>query len=301
MNNQTKIYMCAGIVVLLIAGMSLLKQLYGGEEGKSSNNLYPVSSFAHAHGLSVDIEDPNKVYIATHHGLFVLINDSQLYQIGKNKDDYMGFSVHPADPDVFFTSGHPARGGNLGFQKSEDKGATWEKLSDGVGGPVDFHSMAVHPANPSIILGWYERKLHISRDQGKNWEALDVALPDVIGFSGDPNNENVIYAVTLRGISVSADMGKTWNSLQALDGQLVTSLTMHPSDSQKMIIASQKMGISASQDSGITWQKLSGDMDGKIIYYLAISVSNPQILYSLTSENEIYKSRDGGKTWYKIY
>ncbi|MBI2030127.1 exo-alpha-sialidase, partial [Candidatus Kaiserbacteria bacterium] len=54
----------------------------------------------------------------------MLENEKDLYRVGKSRDDYMGFSPHPTEADVFFTSGHPSRGGNLGFQKSDDGGAT---------------------------------------------------------------------------------------------------------------------------------------------------------------------------------
>src|SRR3989338_507722 len=134
-----KITIILGIIFLIIIANACT------QNNQDSNKLYPVKGFAHGHGLAADVSDPNKLYIATHHGLFVLVNEKELYQIGKSQDDFMGFSVHPIQSNTVYTSGHPTTGGNLGFQKSEDGGFTWRKISDGFDGAVDFHAMSVSP------------------------------------------------------------------------------------------------------------------------------------------------------------
>jgi hypothetical protein len=63
----------------------------------------------------------------------------------------MGFSLHPSNPDVIYTSGHPKSGGNLGVMKSVDGGMIFERIFLGLSGEsVDFHSMIISPANPHI-------------------------------------------------------------------------------------------------------------------------------------------------------
>ena len=44
-----------------------------------------------AHGLAVDRKDSSKLYIATHSGLYMLHNDTNLKKVGTSEDDYMGF------------------------------------------------------------------------------------------------------------------------------------------------------------------------------------------------------------------
>src|SRR3989344_5855590 len=121
----------------------------------STSTLTPMDTVSHAHSLAVDSCDSSKLYIATHYGLFVLMNDEDLYRVGDATDDYMGFSTHPTEAKLFYSSGHPNGGGNIGVQKSEDGGVTWTKISDGVEGPVDFHAMTISPVDPNIPYGWY--------------------------------------------------------------------------------------------------------------------------------------------------
>ncbi len=165
------------LVVLLFIGIGFI--LFNTSLKKSNTqenanqNLIPADAITHGHGLSVDVNDPNKLYIATHHGLMVLINDKELYSLSNKKDDYMGFSPHPNDSKILYSSGHPESGGNLGFQKSQDGGFTWEKVSDGLEGPVDFHAMTVSPVNPNLIFGWYHGNLQRSINQGKTWKSFN--------------------------------------------------------------------------------------------------------------------------------
>jgi len=232
MNKKIGIYLVLGIAVVA-AGIFLLQPRDAEEDVR-------FDEIEHGHGLAVAIDDPERVYIATHEGLFAVVGGT-LERIGKSEDDFMGFSVHPTDPNVFFTSGHPHDGGNLGFQKSEDKGITWKKISDGIDGPIDFHSMAVNAIDPTRVYGWYGNQFHRSADGGITWEAFDIATPTPIGFTTDPKNSQVIYAVTIRGVSVSKDEGKTWASLSsALSDQLVTAIVLHPEDDALIVFSRKK-------------------------------------------------------------
>ena len=293
------------IGILPIAAIIIGLLVLGGQDGEdkeasSKNNLIPVNSITHGHGLTVDVADSNKLYIATHHGLLVLANEKDLYRIGKNQDDFMGFSPHPTDPKVFYTSGHPATGGNLGFQKSEDGGLTWKKVSNGVNGPVDFHAMAVSPVNPNLIYGWYRGKLQRSNDGGNNWDAVDINF--VIGsLVGDSKDENIVYATTPQGIMVSRNKGQEWQDLSdELKGIVVTSLAIHPQDPQKMVSFSEKLKLAKSTNQGTNWQKINETINGEEILFIAFSKVNPSVVYALTHTNSLYKSTNEGDSWTKI-
>src|SRR3546814_2377830 len=66
------------------------------------------------HGIAVDPCNPDRLYLATHHGFFAVGPDGVAQQVSETEDDFMGFTPHPSDPNVLYASGHPAGGGNLG-------------------------------------------------------------------------------------------------------------------------------------------------------------------------------------------
>ena len=97
MNKTSKNYIWI-IVAVVVVGAGIILLSHGGDNTTDNNpasNLYPEQSISHGHGLAVDVNDPSKVYIATHYGLLLLQNEKDLYRVGKSKDDYMGFSPHP--------------------------------------------------------------------------------------------------------------------------------------------------------------------------------------------------------------
>lgn len=300
-----------GLVLVVIVGFFILTQqgsnnLTNKEIKETSKELTPVNAITHGHGLAVDVADPNNVYIATHHGLLVLKNDKDLYQVGNKKDDYMGFSPHPTDPKIFFSSGHPSTGGNIGFQKSIDGGFTWEKVSNGVNGPVDFHAMTVSPANPNLIYGWFQGAIQRSEDGGKNWEIVSSTNVPIVNLAADSKDESIVYAASPQGLMVSKNKGKDWSFL--LDG-FVSTIAINPQDSQKLLVFSEKQQLAKSNDGGKTWEKVIVDSKGETPLFISFNRQNPEIIYLLTEKNSLYKgtlspygdkSSNGGNSWSKI-
>lgn len=305
MNKKSKNYIWIAVAIVVIGGgIFLLSQRGDNAPGNSpSSNLYPEQAISHGHGLAVDAKDSNKLYIATHYGLLMLMNEKDLFRVGKSRDDYMGFSPHPTDASMFFSSGHPSYGGNIGFQKSEDGGFTWKKVSNGANGPVDFHAMAISPVNPNLIYGWYQGNVQRSTDQGKNWEIINRDLLPVY-LAADSQDENVVYAATPRGqgVMVSRDKGASWNSLSPeLEGGAVSVIAIHPKDANVLLTFSEKLGgLGKSADQGKTWQRVNEAFSGETILHIAFDRNSPGVVYALTHENKLYKSVDTGDIWNKI-
>ncbi len=63
----------------------------------------------HIHGLAVDRQDPSKLLVATHHGLFRAGPDGKAERISEVQD-LVGFNPHPSDPNTLYASGHPGAG-----------------------------------------------------------------------------------------------------------------------------------------------------------------------------------------------
>jgi len=258
----------------------------------------------HVHGMAVDRGDSNRLYLATHNGLYVLEDDIDVQRIGRSRDDFMGFSPHPSDPNVLFSSGHPKGGGNIGFQKSTDRGETWEKISNGnPTGPADFHAMLVHPANPNHIYGWYKLRVHLSQDGGQTWEILSTQPPEVLSFAGDPRNDNIVYIGTIGNLLMSTDKGESWTSMtDAFGSDVVFDVEVDPSTGS-LYLATRDSGIQRvirSPEGGTvveTVEKLPG---GDIPQHLTLDPENTQTMYAFGKSHTLYKSANSGVTWQKV-
>jgi len=291
------------LVAVVGLGMFIWSRSSDTSESMIQNQLVPESVISHGYGLAVDPNDSRKVYIATHHGLLVLQNDKDLFRVGASTDDYMGFSVHPTESNVFFSTGHPSLGGNIGFMKSVDGGFTWKKISNGVDGPVDFHSMALSRVNPNLMYGSFQGNIQRSTDQGKTWEIVSRNHNPVY-LVADSQDENRVYAVDAQGqgILVSVDKGEVWESLSnELEGGLVSTMALHPTDANIIFAYSEKIGgLGKSTDAGMTWSNTKELFNGEMVLHLAFDRNSPATLYALTVENKLFKSTDTGDNWIQV-
>jgi hypothetical protein len=59
---------------------------------------------------------------------------------------------------------------------SNDGGTTWREAGAGLGRGV---ALAISPSHPDVVLYATAERLHLSRDGGRFWAALEVELPEI--------------------------------------------------------------------------------------------------------------------------
>jgi len=289
-------------------------QIYQAQPVYSSNHaiLTPVESISyqfhnHIHGLGYDSQN-QRLLIATHYGIFVW-KDGQLFQLGETRDDFMGFSLHPTNSKIIYTSGHPKSGGNMGVMKSEDGGASFKPIFRGLGAEtVDFHSMTITPANPKILYGWFQEKLYRSKDGGKSWQFASARGIPQQGFcfgapclSADSQKKGTVYAGTPRGLFVAYDFGENWTPVN-LELGAVAGVGVHPSNALRLFAFTQNLGMASSQDRGKNWQPRSSGIQlsrEDFIFAFAFDRKNSEQIFAATPE-KVFQSTDGGKNWERI-
>ena len=248
----------------------------------------------HIHGLAIDRSDSTRLLIATHHGLYAARSDGRVQQVSERRDDFMGFSEHPADPTVFIASGHPASGGNLGVILSENGGRKWIQLSQGANGPVDFHQLTISAADPSVIYGVF-RGVQRSDDRGKTWRIVGPAPHGVISLAASTQNADTLYAGTERGLLVSANGGISW-SLGYPVAAPVTSLKVTPDGVLYAYIVGRGL-FYVSEAKFSDWRKAGPELDDDAILHLAIDFAKPARLFAATARGRLLTSDDSGAIW----
>ena len=255
--------------------------------------LAELAGATHFHGIAVDAKNPARLYLATHHGIFVVTTDGTATRISNNDNDYMGFTPHPSDPSVFYASGHPASGGNTGFVESRDGARSWRQLSPGVGGPVDFHQMDVSRANPQTIFGVFHG-LQISEDGGHTWSTSAQTPPGLIDLATSASDVNTLYVATKQGLLVSRDKGQSWEPAHR---QRSPATMVQAAGDGRVYAFVWELGLLRSPDDRLGWQVLSNAFGDRYLLHLAVDPSNGENLYAITNKTEILTSRDGGITW----
>lgn len=297
------------VLFLVIGGLWLWnrhgKLTAGTEPLVAAKSIYDGFPDNHIHGLGYD-DSSGIVYIATHYGLFVLKDDKFLYKLGPSRDDFMGFSLHPANPKIIFASGHPRTGGNTGVIKSEDGGISWKRIFSGLRGEsVDFHSMAISSADPNVLLGYFDGGLYVTEDGGASWRFASGNLPPgpcwrAPCFAFDTKERNKVYAGTLQGLFVTNDLGERW---QVKAPGAFAGVAVAPANNNH-IYAFGEQGIVKSTNGGINFSpvgrgvRLAGN---EFVFSFSLSQKDRGLLYAVTTGGKVLKSEDGGESWKVVY
>ncbi|MBI2719498.1 MAG: exo-alpha-sialidase [Rhizobiales bacterium] len=266
---------------------------FGSIAGASAETLKNLASQTHYHGIAFVKSGSAELLLATHQGLFAVSRSGEATRVSP-VHDFMGFSPDPANPLVYFASGHPAEGGNSGFLRSADGGATWSQLSTGLNGPVDFHQMTVSPADATTIYGAYG-SIQVSHDGGQSWAEEGPAPVGLIAIAASPVDRNRLYAATKSGLMLSSDGGNGWTTF-AFDGETVATVAAGGDGTLMAFVLGR--GLMRGKDGAAgDWSPLSNDFGDSIPLHIALDPANRQHMALTTQKNEVLESSDGGATW----
>jgi photosystem II stability/assembly factor-like uncharacterized protein len=285
--------MTVNVLKKAVAVLALAMAILGFSLRPDAAEIVAVSELArhtHIHGLAVDRQDPSKLLIATHHGLFRAGPDGKAERISEVQD-FMGFRPHPTD-GTLYASGHPQQGGNLGFIASTDQGRTWTQLSPGAKGPVDFHQMTVSPADPATVYGAYGG-LQVSRDGGRTWKPLGPTPDKLIALAASARSAYTLYAATEAGLLVSKDAGQTWTPI--IRGTPVSLVEVSPDGTLYAFVIDR--GLVRSSEDPLNFSVLGADIGGGFLLHLAVDPTDPNRLFAATGKGRLLVSTDQGRSW----
>ena len=227
--------------------------------------------------------------------------------------------VSPSDDDHIFVGTS-----NL-LLKSNDRGSSWESLSDTVH-RSDIKGLAIHPNNPNIIyarIGLYTFSdcsdvdnddadyeesvskycpgIYKSTDGGESWKLLEEVTgdPSEGGVYINEYNDSEIYSVFGRETFVSKDGGISSDVfLDTKEHPIIPDvgveiITFGESESEVFMAGLQ--GVYRTYDNGKTWIESNTGFVGSEVVDLVTSLDGT--MYATTYNLGIFKSTDGGKNW----
>ncbi len=223
---------------------------------------------------------------------------SNLYRVDGNttrpiftlQDDVL--SVEPDNQ----TPGRLWAGTSTGVFRSNDNGATWTAISNGL--PVGSFTVAVDPKNGTTIYAAVTSQsfLYKSTDGGENWTSLVLPSPAGTILKIDPTRPSILYVSGLNNFYQgmrSQDGGLTWEHLQW--HFFVTDFDARRPGVTYAINYAISGELWKSADYGITWAITSAPLGTRAS---KVDPFHPNTIYAVTYE-AIYRSSDNGVTWTK--
>ncbi|MFO7894222.1 MAG: hypothetical protein R6U63_10840 [Longimicrobiales bacterium] len=212
----------------------------------------------------------------------------QLRNIGPalNSGRIADIDFHPHDESIIYVAV-----GSGGVWKTTNAGTTWEPIFDNESS-YSIGSVAIDPSAPDVI-----------------W----------VGTGEDVGGRHVGYG---DGIYKSTDGGRTWQNMGLENSEHLSTIIVHPEDSDVVWVAAQgplwrsgdQRGLYKTTDGGETWRKVLGDDGWTGATDVVIDPRNPDRLYAATWDRHrtvaaymgggpgsgVWKSEDGGETWDRL-
>lgn len=256
--------------------------------------LSDLMAAPHIHGIGPGVGGVDSLTLATHNGLWAVdLTSGTATRLGQSKDDFMGYSVVPGSAGLAYASGHPVTGGNLGIIRTEDSGQTWTHVSDGLDGPVDFHSMEVSRADPAVIYGiGHDGRVQRSADGGLSWEATGQAPDMLIDIATSSVDAAALYAASEAGLFLSHDQGATWQPV--IEGAPVSTVDVGADGVVRAVDLSQGL---VTVGSGGEIRQVSADPPDGYLLFLTTTSDDPLRLAALSAKGRLVVSDDRGASW----
>ncbi|MGD9048952.1 MAG: hypothetical protein PVF77_12930, partial [Anaerolineae bacterium] len=229
-------------------------------------------------------------------------------------------AFHPTDPQtMYLTTGigdwcdadPPAF--SYGIWKSEDGGANWSPINNGLQDLTVSH-LVIDPTAPQTLyaaVGCVDDNIQLSgnvfksTDGGASWQPLDVSPVQPVTRVGlHPDDSQKVYAMGYAGVFYSSDGGANWDQInETFKSAVHTFMYEHafsPDDPSTMYVGTYAGGIIKTVDGGQNWFEMNGlRHEGEVLansYGIDLDPADPDMLYA-TTIGGLFRTTDGGETW----
>ena len=192
-----------------------------------------------------------------------------------------------------------------GSDGTEQSGQPASNAAAGTGGgelsqlkTTDFHSMAISPIDPKIILFGHHGGVLRSADGGRTWNKTNLTgqTDDAMGMGISGAEPNVVYAAGHETFFKSNDGGQTWKPQESdLPGHDIHGMAVAPDKAGRLYANVGRYGFYRSDDGGETWTKATtGTYPADVIQ---VSASRGEVVYLASVQGGVLRSDDGGATF----
>jgi photosystem II stability/assembly factor-like uncharacterized protein len=168
--------------------------------------------------------------------------------------------------------------------RTRDMGRTWQKITNGLQSGVYVHSVREDPRRRGLLVAGTERGVHISFDDGDNWQSLQLNLPVTSMRDFEIYGNDLILATHGRGFWVIDDI----SSLRQLSDAVARedAHLFKPSDTINFVEGTDN-GTPLQKDEPHAENPPGGVM---IDYYLKSASSAPVVIEILDASGAVVQT-----------
>jgi photosystem II stability/assembly factor-like uncharacterized protein len=206
-------------------------------------------------------------------------------------------AIDPVDPRVIY-----AGTWHLPW-KTVDGGLHWTNIKEGVIDDSDVFSIIVDPANPSTVYASACSGIYKSENAGGKFQKVE-GIPSEARrtrvLMQDPQHRDTVFAGTTEGLFRTGDAGKIWIRTTGPD-VIVNDVYIDPTDSNKILLATDHSGVLSSNDGGSSFQPSNSGFSARHLSSYVAEARNPARVYvGVLNDKQwggVFRSENGGLSW----
>ena len=206
-------------------------------------------------------------------------------------------AIDPKDPNIIY-----AGTWHLPW-KTLDGGKNWSSIKQGIIDDSDVFSIIVDPVKPQVVYASACSGIYKSVDAGALFQKVQ-GIPSTARRTRvllqDPQHLETVFAGTTEGLFRTDDAGKVWNRLTGPE-VIVNDVSIDLSNSQRVLIATNRGGVLASDDGGTTFRSSNQGFSARQVTTLKRDSQHPETLYAgVVNDKEwggVFESENGGINW----
>jgi photosystem II stability/assembly factor-like uncharacterized protein len=261
--------------------------------------------------LVVAPSDPKILVAGSFEGVFRSADSGAHWVLISPKDnkelhEVESLAIAPSDPNTIY-----AGTWHLPW-KTTDGGTTWNNLKQGIIEDSDVFSIVVDPKQSNVVYLSACSGIYKSEDGGKKFtggvgqnkaQGIPSSARRTRVLMQDPNAPATVFAGTTEGLYRSGDAGKVWVQTTSSD-EIVNDVYVDPSDSQHVLLATDRGGVLASFDGGSSFVPSNNGFSTRQITAYAADQQHPATLYvGVVNDKEwggVFVSHSGGLSWMQM-
>jgi photosystem II stability/assembly factor-like uncharacterized protein len=269
-------------------------------------------------------ENNNQRSVSYGDGVYKSVDGGKSFKnMGLKTSEHIGkIIVHPTNEDIVFVAAYGpvwSAGGERGFYKTTDGGATWKRTLD-ISENTGISDLAIDPSNPNILYatshqrrrrewtyigGGPESSIYKSTDGGESWREINSGLPTGqmgrIGLAVSPVDANYVYAIIEArddkgGFFRSTTKGEKWSKMSghSTSGNYYQEIIADLTDRDKVF--SMDTWLHHTEDGGRTFKATGESKKHVDNHCIWIDPRNPNH-WIVGCDGGIYETYNHAKDW----
>ena len=208
-------------------------------------------------------------------------------------------AVNPANPEEIY-----AGTWHLPW-KTDDGGANWHSIKNGLIDDSDVFSIKVDPIEPRVVYLSACSGIYKSESAGEMFhkiQGIPATARRTRVLQQDPSDSLIVYAGTTEGLWKSVDAGKTWKRMGPAN-LIINDVLVDPTNPKHVLLATDRSGVLASDDGGASTVASNRGFSHRQVSAMVASPDGQTLYAGVVNDKEfggVFTSTDAGAHWRQI-